>query len=129
MGLDLQTFLEKAREKEEKKIRVAEIEVKDFGLVEFIRPKDKQMMKYMTNITNSNKDDMQIMTDIAKEFVYLSCPILQNKELQEEFNVKMPFETPVALFGFMETMNLANEIFKKFNGIKVFEETEAEIKN
>ena len=129
MAMDLQTFLAKARAKEEKKLLITEIEVKDFGMVEFVRPKDEEMMKYMTSVTNANKEDIKIMSDISKEFVYLCCPILQKTEIQREFDIKMPFETPIVLFGFMETMNLAGEIFTKFNGIEVVEEVEETIKN
>lgn len=129
MSIDLQTFIQKAREKENKKLKIAEIEIKDFGMVEFTRPTDVQIMNFMTKITNGNKDDMKEMTDISKEFVYMSCPMLQNKELQDEFDIKLPFETPVTLFGFMETIFLANKIMEKFNGNLVIEDTDEIIKN
>jgi hypothetical protein len=129
MSIDLQTFLEKARVKENNKLKVTEIEVKEFGLLEFARPKDSDMMKFMTKITTGNKENIEELTNISKEFVYLSCPMLQKKEVQDEFKIQMPFETPIVLFGFMETIKLANEIFSEFNGIEVVEEVEEEVKN
>jgi hypothetical protein len=132
--MGLQTFIEKARAKENRKIKTAQIEVEDFGVVEFIRPKDETILDFMDTAMKMLEED-ELKGDIkefvkeSSRFVYLCCPDLQKKEVREELGGDDPFQTAASLFGFTTVMTLAAELFTKFGGVGTHEETSEAVKN
>jgi len=133
--MGLETFLQKARAKEAKKVKVTKIDVEDFGEVEFVRPKDEVILDYMeiaTEILDGDEVAIKNIKNVVKEsskFIYLCCPEFQKKEVREEFGEEDPFQGPAKLFGLTEVVSLGAELFSIFDGIDTKEELEEDIKN
>lgn len=138
--MQLQDFLNKTRENEAKKLKIAEIEVEGFGKVEFIRPKVQQMIEYLNKTTNATvkikteegvmeKTNFEEMVEAAKEFVYNSCSLLQAKEMGEMYKDIYPLDLPLEVFGINETVVLASKIADKFCISEEIEKVEEDIKN
>lgn len=136
--LTLDSFRKKAIEKHKNRKKVAYIEVEGFGQVQFERPSNDQILKYMTGIGNSIKtnadgevlkQDLNAMADYSKEIVYLNCKFLQDKELREVYEIKDPLETPLEVFGIQETINIASEMGDAFEGEKIQNDVDESIKN
>ncbi len=137
--MGLQTFIEKARTKEQKKIKVTELEVEDFGMVGFVRPSDETILEFMDTalkMMDENDDgEMKLEGDIkefvkeSSKFVYLCCPDLQKKEVRDEFGGNDPFQSAASLFGFTTVMPLAAQLFAKFGGMQTQEEISEAVKN
>lgn len=137
--MTIKEFLEKARENENKKLKFVELEVENFGEITFTRPKQSDILEYLSNVTkasdyNEETDavrnvDMQKMNTAASKLVYSSCSLFQSKEIRDEYKELSPFDIPSHLFGYGETMRLAGEIVDAFDGKKVKEKVEADIKN
>ena len=138
--MQLQDFLNKVREKEENKLKLIEIEVENFGKIEFMRPKTQDLLKCMSETAESNtvikteegnleKTDIKGILDAAKELVYNSCSLLQSKEIRDQYSNLHPYDIPVEIFGITETISIAAEIMEKFSGSKEVEKLENDIKN
>lgn len=149
--MDLQEFIRKAREKESKKLKITQIEIEGFGLVEFQRPALKDILNYVDDISNATEteievigeteegepktketvknQDMKKILEASSKFVYLSCSLLRSKEVRAEFKVGDPYELPVEVFGFDEVIEVAGEILEVFNGNKEIKKIDEEIKN
>lgn len=139
--LNISQFLEKAIENEMKRVKITEIEVENFGLIEFIRPKEGTILKYLSNairttkvIKNENdieveKIDMEELSDLASEFVYQCCPLLQAKEIRNQYSSNEPYDIPSLIFGTTETLTLAGKLVDIFNGVKVKEKIDETVKN
>lgn len=131
--MGLQTFLEKARAKESKKLKSIKLDVKDFGEVEFIRPKEEVLLDYMGVVSSEGEDfkmaDIKGTAKTSSEFVYKCCPDLQRKEVREEFEIGEPFDAPLIIFGSLETINIGAELFSAFSGVEVKQEVEEKVKN
>lgn len=136
--LTIQEFINKYQDKELKKVKVTEIEVEGYGLIEFVRPKESVIVNYISNITkvtkiNNEKGvdgiDFKSLLSAAEEFVYRCCPILQDKEIRASFPDNEPYEIPTLVFGSDMTLTIAVNLIDIFNGKKVKKETEQAIKN
>ncbi len=135
---DFDLFMQKATARQDKLNKPFELEVNGYGKVTFIRPKTKQILDYMDKtssavVLDSNENvveqNIYLLEEAARELVYLSCPMLQEKELQERLNIKDPLQTPSECFGIQETLTLANNILEKVEGIKLATKVNEEIKN
>lgn len=139
--LDLSQFLKKVIENEMNKVKVTHLEVENYGLIEFVRPKEGVILNYLTNTIKCSKikkteDDIEIkeidikeLLNVASEFVYICCPLLQSKEVREQFPNNEPYDIPGLIFTTDGTMDLAGKLNDIFNGKKIKEKTEETIKN
>lgn len=138
--MQLQDFLNKTRENEAKKLKIAEIEVEGFGKIEFIRPTVQLMIDYLNKATNATtktkteegvmeKVNFEEMVEAAKEFVYNSCSLLQAKETGEMYKDIYPTDLPLEIFGINETVVLASKIADKFCISEQIKKVEDDIKN
>ncbi|MGL5717391.1 MAG: hypothetical protein ACRCXX_09880 [Cetobacterium sp.] len=151
--LGLKDFLKKAAENEEKKVRIAHIDVEGFGLIEFVRPREGVMIDYLEEITETvditkektheeengkkkvsvvkenTKVKIRGLIEAAEKFVYLCCPMLQAKETLAEYSHVSPYEVPTAIFGHNLTIELAGKLNDKFDGSEARKKVKEEIKN
>lgn len=151
--LGLKDFLKKAAENEEKKVRIAHIDVEGFGLIEFVRPREGVMIDYLEEVTDavdinkertyeeekenkkvtvekeSSKVKMRSLIEAAEKFVYLCCPTLQAKETIETYNNVSPYEIPTVIFGHNVTIDLANKLNNIFDGTEARKKVKEEVKN
>lgn len=136
--MEFQEFLNKVRENEEKRLKFIELEVAGIGNMVFTRPKNSDLLGYITDVTKSSKYgkngeveemDYEKMVVASNKLVYNSCDFLQKKEVRDEYKNYSPYDIPAQIFGFEETIRLASEISDKFGAVKAKEELENDIKN
>jgi len=132
---NLEMFISKALKKHESREENFDIEVKDYGLINFKRPSSNQLLKYLDEVSNcvgtgeNARVDLIGITEASKDLVYNCCLFLQSSELREKLGIKDPLETPIIIFGIEETNRLAAEISDKAEGSKISVEVSEEIKN
>ncbi|MGB6128821.1 MAG: hypothetical protein WBG30_08730 [Psychrilyobacter sp.] len=149
--MQLQEFINKAREKREKRIKVAQIEIKDIGLVEFQRPVEKDFVAYMNKINGSSRtiiehlgkneegedlkreiqepEDMGMILKASTEFVYKTCSFFRAKELRDEVTDGNYFSIPSLFLETTEIMDLASKIMDKFEIQEEKAKDEEDLKN
>lgn len=138
----LQEFLNKVREKEAKKVKVAMVEVEGIGEIEFQRPDESELLRYNNEMmrcykgTLKDKDnismenmDMEGMALNASKLIYNSCSFFREKELRDMYKEYEFIEIPLIILGTTEVLRIANSINAIFKGLEVKKETEEEIKN
>ena len=138
---EFQAFIEKAMKRKEELNKPFEIDVKTYGKMTFNRPTNNQLIEYMDKVGQATKtagegeerevvgQDFRLMVESAKELVYVCCPDLQSKELQEKMGIQDPMETPLEVFGINETLQVAIEISNRADGAKIQEEMDSTVKN
>lgn len=137
-----QDFLNKVREKEAKKVKVAMVEVEGIGEIEFQRPNESELLRYNNEMmkcykgTLKDKDnistenmDIEGMALNASELIYNSCSFFREKELRDMYKEYEFIEIPLIILGTTEVLRIANSINAIFKGLEVKKETEEEIKN
>ena len=137
-----QDFLNKVREKEAKKVKIAKIEVEGIGEIEFQRPDESELLRYNNEMlkcykgTLKEKDnismenmDMEGMALNASELIYHSCSFFKEKELRDMYKEYEFIVIPLIILGTTEVLRIANSINAIFKGLEVKKETEEEIKN
>lgn len=137
-----QEFLNKVREKENKKVKIAVVEVEGIGEIEFQRPNESELLRYNNEImkcykgTLKDKDnismenmDMEGMALNASELIYNSCSFFKEKELRDMYKEYEFIKLPLVILGITEVLRIATTINAIFKGLEVKKETEEEIKN
>lgn len=140
--LTLQEFLNRVKVKEASKVKIAKIEIKGIGEVEFQRPKESELLRYNNEMmkcykgTLKDKDnismenmDIEGMALNASELIYNSCSFFREKELRDMYKEYEFIEIPLIILGTTEVLRIANSINAIFKGLEVKKETEEEIKN
>ena len=127
--MSLQTFIEKAKAKEAKRVKVTKIDIEDFGEVEFSRPKEEVLLDFMSIAENRENIAIKDAVLESSKFIYLCCPNMQAKEVREQYSDIEPTQIPARLFGLTNSAQIAVELFEKFDGVKLVEETEEAVKN
>ena len=113
----LQEFLNIVKEKEEKKVKIAKVEIKEIGEVEFQRPKESELLRYNNEMvkcykgTLKDKDnismenmDMEGMALNASELIYNSCSFFREKELRDMYKEYRFPEIPLIILGTTEVL-------------------------
>lgn len=140
--LTLQEFLNRVKAKEASKVKIAKIEIKGIGEVEFQRPKESELLRYNNEMmkcykgTLKDKDnismenmDIEGMALNASELIYNSCSFFREKELRGMYvEYRFP-EIPLIILGTTEVLRIANSLNAIFKGLEVKKDTEEEIKN
>lgn len=138
---EFQAFIEKAMKRKEELSKPFELEIEGYGTVNFNRPTNNQLLSYMDKVSSAIvtegegeeakviSQDLIQMSEAAKELVYVCCPTLQSKELQEALGIQDPLETSIEVFGIKETMDIAGRISEKVDGAKLQKEVDEAIKN
>lgn len=137
-----QEFLNKVKEKENKKVKIAVVEVEGIGEIEFQRPNESELLRYNNEImkcykgTLKDKDnismenmDMEGMALNASELIYNSCSFFKEKELRDMYKEYEFIKLPLVILGITEVLKIATTINAIFKGLEVKKETEEEIKN
>lgn len=137
-----QEFLNKVKEKENKKVRIAVVKVEGIGEIEFQRPNESELLRYNNEImkcykgTLKDKDnismenmDMEGMALNASELIYNSCSFFKEKELRDMYKEYEFIKLPLVILGITEVLRIATTINAIFKGLEVKKETEEEIKN
>lgn len=137
-----QEFLNKVREKENKKVKIAVVEVEGIGEIEFQRPNESELLRYNNEImkcykgTFKDKDnmsmenmDMEGMALNASELIYNSCSFFKEKELRDMYKEYEFIKLPLVILGITEVLRIATTINAIFKGLEVKKETEEKIKN
>lgn len=140
--VNLETFLNKVMEKEAKKVKITSVDIEGIGEVEFHRPKESQLIRYTNEIPRCylgdikekeeislDKLDMEGMSLNASELIYDSCSFFRAKELRDMYKDVEFIKLPLIILGTTETIRVANIINEAFNGIKITQNTDEEIKN
>lgn len=142
--MTLQEFINRARQKEEQKIKAVTLEVVDFGEITFTRPTKEELMEYtqvmmdMYQEANKNENtelgvDFKIdyieMVKVASKLVYNCCPMIREKEVREMYPKNEFIEIPELIFGANEVIRLAGKLHKAFSGLQEAKKTIDDIKN
>ncbi|NFF69331.1 hypothetical protein FDF69_20415 [Clostridium sporogenes] len=121
--ITLEDFIKKATDRYNKRKKVVDIEVEEFGALTFKRPSDSDLLEFKNTLANSVKmsKDESIdklnygqMLNASKELVYNTCEILHSDELMKELECGEPFDIPVKIFGIDGTIQLAQKINEEF---------------
>ena len=111
---EFENFIQKAMKRKEEMSKPFDLEIEGYGKVNFNRPTNNQLLEYMDKVSSAIvtegegeaakvvSQDLIQMTEAAKELVYVCCPMLQAKELQEALAIQDPFETAIETFGIKE---------------------------
>lgn len=153
MDTNFDEFLEKARNYEEKKVKIAIINVEGFGEIEVQRPTANVMLKYQkemlsaiknVELDNKKADDADKMKKIKMDtnnidyekfakassaFVYNSCSYIRNKAVRDMYPSVAFEDIPLNLFGENNIISIASQIYNAFNGKKETKEVAETIKN
>ncbi|EKQ51395.1 MULTISPECIES: hypothetical protein [unclassified Clostridium] len=122
--MSFEDFLNKSIDRSGKQKNEEKIDIPGWGSVPFRRPNNDQILDYLNaqgNAIKFNKDglimgtDLKSLSESAAEFIYFTCPYLQNTSLQEAHEVKDPLDTAIKIFGVENVVDIANLILKKFN--------------
>ncbi len=159
MDANFDEFLEKVRNYEEKKVKIAVINVEDFGEIEVQRPTASEMLKYQKEMLSAIKDvefdsnkaddeipetdadkmkkikmdtkniDYEKFAKASSAFVYHSCSHIRNKVVRDMYPSVAFEEIPLNLFGENNIISIASQIYNAFNGKKETKEVAETIKN
>lgn len=142
--ITLDSFLQKIREKEENKVRVVVLEVEGIGEIEFVRPKESDLLAFnnqmlkcyqgdMSEMSGNKIDisqmDMEHLSGISSELIYKCCSLFSEKKVRDMYVDVEFYQIPLMILGASETIKIASELNDKFKGVKVAQETEKAIKN
>ncbi len=152
MNTNIENFIERVRKYEDQKVKVATIEIEDFGEMEVQRPSANEMLKYQKELLSAindvevmqkqegeekennvkmkgNQFDLEKLAKASSAFVYNSCSELRMKEIRDMYP-KIAFEDiPLNIFGENQINSIAQKIYDAFKGKKVIKETVEAIKN
>ncbi len=159
MNTNFDEFLEKVRNYEEKKVKIAVINIEDFGEIEVQRPTASEMLKYQKEMLSAVKDveldrnkaddeisetdadkmkkikmdtkniDYEKFAKASSAFVYHSCSHIRNKVVRDMYPSVAFEEIPLNLFGENNIISIASQIYNAFNGKKETKEVAETIKN
>ena len=159
MNTNFDEFLEKVRNYEEKKVKIAVINIEDFGEIEVQRPTASEMLKYQKEMLSAIKDvefdsnkaddeipetdadkmkkikmdtkniDYEKFAKASSAFVYHSCSHIRNKVVRDMYPSVAFEEIPLNLFGENNIISIASQIYNAFNGKKETKEVAETIKN
>lgn len=159
MNTNFDEFLEKVRNYEEKKVKIAVINIEDFGEIEVQRPTASEMLKYQKEMLSAIKDveldrnkaddeisetdadkmkkikmdtnniDYEKFAKASSAFVYHSCSHIRNKVVRDMYPSIAFEEIPLNLFGENNIISIASQIYNAFNGKKETKEVAETIKN
>lgn len=154
--IQLSDFLKKVEENEAKKVKITHLEVKNYGLIEFVRPRENEMLDYLAKLTKgvdiskektyeeegeeskksilklekeNQKIDLKAIIEASEEFVYKCCPLLQAKEVRDKYSTLLPYKIPTEIWGANTVMDLAKDLNDIFDGSANKKELIEEIKN
>ncbi|ENK1244719.1 hypothetical protein AB2063_002932 [Clostridium botulinum] len=127
--ITLEDFIKKATDRYNKRKKIVEIEVEDFGALTFTRPTDSELLEFKNTLANSvkmstkdksiDKLDYGQMLSASKELIYNSCEFLHSNELMQDLECGEPFDIPVKIFGIDGTIELAQKINESFEDSNV----------
>ena len=159
MNTNFDEFLEKVRNYEEKKVKIAVINIEDFGEIEVQRPTASEMLKYQKEMLSAIKDveldsnktddetpetdadktkkikmdtnniDYEKFAKASSAFVYHSCSHIRNKAVRDMYPSVAFEDIPLNLFGENNIISIASQIYNVFNGKKEVKEVAETIKN
>lgn len=95
------------------------------GEITFEKPQEEDVLAAMDKI--SGDTSVQENADAIVSFIYKSCPMLRNKELQDAYGVKDPKDIVKELFTLSERDEIGQKLLK-MSGIKMKEVAE-KVKN
>lgn len=146
MSMTLEQFIQKARENEEKKVKITTMNIAGFGEVEFQRPNTSVLLKFQSELTTGYKKEISIDEEQAQKtstsdidmlkfakassaFIYNTCSMMRTKEIRDMFKKIYPEDIPLELFNVSDVITIAVDIFNKFEGKKEVKEIKEDIKN
>lgn len=142
--MTLQEFINKSKEKENKKIKEVTLKVQDFGEVLFTRPSNDELMEYTQammemytekaqNVSEIKESDFQVdyikLVRQSSKLLYNSCPYFRAKEVRDLYPDKEFEEIPEIIFGSQEVIRIAGKLHNIFQGYEKLEKTVDDIKN
>lgn len=141
--MGLETFLERARNYESKKLKVIEKEIEGFGKIQFCRPNQNELMEYMNTLASKVKPkqvdvgdvtvdmniELSLFAKAASKLVYNCCTEMRSTEIREMYKGIDYHEIPLEMFGSNLVIELGGFISDKFDGVGTQEEVKEEIKN
>lgn len=128
MSKDLSIFLEKIRKKKSNTKHKVIMDTKEMGEVEFVRPSTSDILDFMDKTNGEVDSSNKKMLEAIYEFLYLHCPIIQKKEVREEYNLANVFYLVPEIFGFDETSNIMEKFMDAFGIAEAETEVDKDIK-
>ena len=145
MAITLEEFIAKAREKEDKKIKIVVLNIQGFGEIEFQRPSENNFLKFSNGMLSAIKDvdldeksteklkteniDMVDFSKAASEFIYNSCSYMRAEEIRNIYRNSSFYDIPLCILGQSEVINIATKLYEAFNGKREAEEIQRDLKN
>lgn len=149
MSMTLEQFIQKARENEEKKVKITTMNIAGFGEVEFQRPNTSVLLKFQSELTTGYKKEISIdeeqeeqaqktstsdidmlkFAKVSSTFIYNTCSMMRTKEIRDMFKKIYPEDIPLELFNVSDVITIAVDVFNKFEGKKETKEIKEDIKN
>lgn len=133
--ISLEDFIKKGLERSEGIKKEANINIEGYGFITFIRPIEDNILEFLdaqANAIKMNKDEeiigtnYKLLTNAAREFIYFSCPFLQNPDLHKAWGIKDPLDAPAKAFGIENLSGIAKQIKDEFGDGK---KTKEDLKN
>lgn len=120
--LTLKDLIAKKTIKDEQKYLKEDIYVESLeGEIRFEKPQEEDVLATMDKI--SGDSSAQENADAIVSFIYKSCSMLRNKELQDAYGVKDPKDIVKELFTLSERDEIGQKLLK-MSGIKMKEVAE-----
>ncbi|MDD2217952.1 MAG: hypothetical protein PHW03_05895 [Eubacteriales bacterium] len=106
----IEDLLARKMQKEENRAKTYEIPVVSMGgkVLTFKRPSDEMRLDLMDEM--GSNPDMRKTIGMYKKIIYLSCEMLQDKELHEELGIKDPFDTVDAIFDLDDITDIGEKL-------------------
>lgn len=129
-AVTLQDFLNKVEESKVKKVKITQIEVADFGLMEFIRPREGVLLDYLNEVVKAidkttektyeeeKKDDLEILEteDNSKKDINL-----KTEKSNEKIDMKLLVKASGKLVYSSCPLMRAKEVREQFKGIEPYD--------
>ncbi len=125
--ITFEQLIRRREQREEEKSKVIEIYVESMdGTLLFKKLPEDEILDIYNETDTKN---ISSLIESTRKIIYLSCPLLQDKNLHSELGIVDPFDVPKVLFDLKETDYIGSKLFE-FNGIsKAITKVEENIKN
>lgn len=118
-NISLEQFIEKAKKREQDRLKLSTIELKGFGVIPLVSLGFDRIMGMLDGLENATAKQRM---NADKELVYKSISMLSDKSLLESFDdLVEPFDVVYKVFS-LEEVNTIIEHIMRFNGLNVSEE-------
>lgn len=119
----IKDLISRKLQRDNAKPKYYDIEVKSLGkAITLKHPSDEMRLNMMEEM--GAEPDMRTTIEAYKHLIYDCCPLLHDRELQEELEIKDPYDTVDAIFDLDDITEIGEQLMDKMG-----EPIENDIKN